>query len=128
LIQCLGLDYLSVAGYPCRTLLNFSPRAGEPLAMKTLVQQELIRRGILWSGIHNLCFAHSEEDIDYTLQAFGEAFETLHRAVMAGDVRSRLQGKLLQPVFRKTSNFNVKPRRAEEAVSTLFTLEAGRTA
>ncbi|MGR8934482.1 MAG: aminotransferase class III-fold pyridoxal phosphate-dependent enzyme [Gammaproteobacteria bacterium] len=115
LIQNQGLDYVSVAGYPCRTLMNFSPRAGEPLALKTLVQQELIRRGILWSGIHNLCFAHSEADIDYTLQAFSETFEILQQAVAAGDVRARLQGELLQPVFRKTANFHVKPRRAEKA-------------
>lgn len=127
LIQRQGLDYLSVAGYPCRTLLNFSASAGEPLAMKTLVQQELIRRGILWSGIHNLCFAHTEQDIDYTLQAFGEAFDILNRAVIAGDVRSRLQGELVQPVFRKTSNFNVKPRCAAESLSKLFRLEAGST-
>jgi glutamate-1-semialdehyde aminotransferase len=127
LIRRQGLDYVSAAGYPCRTLLNFSPAAGEPLAMKTLVQQELIRRSILWSGIHNICFSHTEQDIDYTLQAFADAFEILHRAVSAGDVRARLQGELLQPVFRKTSHFNVKPRRAEEAVSKLFTLETGRT-
>ena len=106
----LGLDCISLAGYPFRTLLNFSASAGNPLEMKTLVQQELLRRGILWSGIHNLCFAHTQEDVDYTVRAFAEALGVLKEAVAAGDVRTRLHGELLQPVFRKTSNFHVKPR------------------
>lgn len=120
LMQRQGLDYVSVAGYPCRTMLNFAPKAGDPLAMKTLVQQELIRRGILWSGIHNLCFAHTEADIAYTLKAYAETFEILDQAVTAGDVRARLQGEPLQAVFRKTANFNLKPRRTEEAVSRML--------
>jgi glutamate-1-semialdehyde 2,1-aminomutase len=107
----LGLDYVSVAGYPFRTILNFAPSAGNPPEMKTLVQQELLRRGILWSGTQNLCWSHTQADIDYTLAAFGESLEFLREAVAAGDVRGRLQGEVLQPVFRKTSNFHVKPRR-----------------
>lgn len=111
LIAELGLDYVSVAGYPFRTLLNFAPSAGSPLEMKTLVQQELLRRGILWSGTQNLCFSHTEADIDYTLAAFAESLEVLGEAVAAGEVRGRLRGETLQPVFRKTSNFHVKPRK-----------------
>ena len=106
----LGLDYVSVAGYPFRTIMNFAPSAGNPLEMKTLVQQELLRRGILWAGIQNLCFAHTPEDADYTVEAFADVLAILKEAVAAGDVRSRLQGETLQPVFRKTSNFHVKPR------------------
>jgi glutamate-1-semialdehyde aminotransferase len=111
-IASTGADCVSLAGYPFRTLLNFSASAGNPLEMKTLVQQELIRRGILWSGIHNLCFAHTEADIDYTIQAFGEVLAILKEAVTAGGVAARLQGETLQAVFRKTSNFHVKPRAA----------------
>jgi glutamate-1-semialdehyde aminotransferase len=110
LIRERGLDYVSVAGYPFRTLMNFSPSAGEPLKLKTLVQQELIRRGILWSGIHNLSFSHTDEDIDYTIAAFGEAFGVLEAAVATGRVDAALRGAPLQPVFRKTSQFHTKPR------------------
>lgn len=111
----LGLDFVSVAGYPFRTLLSFAPFAGDPLEMKTLVQQELLRRGILWSGTQNLCFSHTPADIDYTLAAFSESLAVLRAAVAAGDVAQRLQGEVLQPVFRKTSNFHVKPRRRVES-------------
>jgi hypothetical protein len=33
----------------------------------------------------------------------------LNAAVDAGDVERRLRGKLLEPVFRRVENFNVKP-------------------
>jgi glutamate-1-semialdehyde aminotransferase len=112
LIRELGLDYVSVAGYPFRTALNFSATAGDPLHMKTLVQQELIRRGILWSGTHSICFSHTEDEVDYTLKAYAEALLLLKRAVAAQDIQGYLVGESLQPVFRKMGNFNVKPRRA----------------
>lgn len=114
LIGDLGMDYVSVAGYPFRTIMNFSPAAGNPLEIKTFVQQELLRRGILWSGIQNLCFSHTEADIDYTLAAFAETLDLLQQAVAAGDVRTRLKGGILQPVFRKTGHFHVKPRHANQ--------------
>jgi len=114
LIGAESLDYVSVSGYPFRTIMNFSASAGNPLEMKTLVQQELIQRGILWAGTHNLCFSHTREDIEYTLDAFASSLTILKHAVKTGSVRQHLKGELLQPVFRKTSHFNVKPRHNAE--------------
>ncbi len=110
LIGTLGLDYVSVTGYPFRALVSFDSRAGDPLAMKTLVQQELIRRGILWAGTHNLCDAHTAEDIAYTLTAYGEALVVLKDAVDAGRISEYLEGEPIEPVFRKTGGFHTKPR------------------
>lgn len=112
LIDELGVDYLSLAGYPCRSSLNFSATAGDPLLMKTLVQQELIRRGILWSGTHTLSYSHTEADVDYTLQAYREILILLKQAVAEGDVAGRLQGQPLEPVFRKTGQSHPNPRRS----------------
>ncbi|CAL1240100.1 aminotransferase class III-fold pyridoxal phosphate-dependent enzyme [Candidatus Methylocalor cossyra] len=114
----LGLEFVSVAGYPFRTIMNFAPAAGNPLWMKTLVQQELLRRGILWSGTLNLCHAHSAEDIAYTLGAFADSLAILRDAVAAGDLEQRLRGEPVQPVFRKTSHFHTKPRPAGDARAT----------
>lgn len=110
LIRDLGLDYVTTAGYPFRTIMNFSPSAGNPLLMKTLVQQELIRRGILWSGTLNLCHAHTAQDVDDTVRAFADSLAILAEAVAAGAVAAYLKGEPLQPVFRKTSQFHIKPR------------------
>ncbi len=89
----------------------FDDKGGQGLLMKSLVQQELIRRGILWSGFHNMCYSHTEADLDYTLEAFGEVLAELKGALEAGDLASRLRGKPVQPVFRRTDSFNLKPRK-----------------
>ena len=54
--------------------------------MKSLVQQELIKRGILWSGFHNMCYSHSATDLDHTLAAYGEVLAQLKGALEAGDL------------------------------------------
>lgn len=110
IIRKLNMDYVSVSGYPFRSLLNLAPSVGDPLAMKTLLQQELLRRGILWSGTHALSYSHLPEDIEYTLAAYEKSLIALKDAVERGEVTQRLRGEPVQAVFRKTSHFHVKPR------------------
>ena len=106
----LGMDsYTWCKGHPSRTLVVFDGLAGDPLLMKSLVQQELIKRGILWSGFHNLCFSHTDHDIDYTLDAYCEALSILKAAVETGMVREMLRGTPVQPVFRKTDVLSSLP-------------------
>ncbi len=106
----LGITYTRCSGFDCRTIVTFDASAGNPLELKSLVQQEMIKRGVLWAGFHNMSFSHTDEDIDYTLAAYREVLPILKEAVEAGDVASRLRGTPVEPVFRKTSNFNMKPK------------------
>jgi glutamate-1-semialdehyde aminotransferase len=109
LARGLGLRYTTCVGYGCRTLVTFDATFGNPLEMKSLVQQELIQRGVLWAGFHNLSYSHTARDVDHTLAAYNEALQILDRAVAAGDVRGALRGLAVEPVFRRTSHFNTKP-------------------
>ncbi|MGA9115781.1 MAG: aminotransferase class III-fold pyridoxal phosphate-dependent enzyme [Bacteroidota bacterium] len=106
----LGMGYTRCTGFDCRTIVSFDAASGNPLEMKSLVQQELIRRGILWGGFHNMCFSHTEEDISWTLASYREVLPILRKAVESGTVRASLAGEPVEPVFRKTGNFNFKPR------------------
>jgi len=107
----LGMsDYTHCIGYPCRTMITFSENAGNGLELKTLMQQEMIQRGILWAGFHNLCFSHSDEDIAYTLKAYKEVLPIMKEAIESKTVLSKLHGAVLEPVFRKVSGHNIKPR------------------
>ena len=108
--KTLGMEYTGCTGYDCRSLVTFDPKAGNPLEMKSLVQQEMIRRGVLWGGFHNMCYAHSDKDIAHTLAAYREVLPILKRAVEEKNIRSHLRGEPVEPVFRKTSNFNLKPK------------------
>jgi glutamate-1-semialdehyde aminotransferase len=109
----LQMSYTKCIGYECRSLITFDPdlSGGNPLEMKSLVQQEMIKRGILWGGFHNMSFSHSDEDVDYTLKAYRDVLPILKKAVSENNVRGYLKGEPVEPVFRKVSNFNTKPRK-----------------
>lgn len=108
-----GLGYTRANGFACRSMISFDAHAGDPLLMKSYMQQELLRHGILWGGFHNVCWAHSEEDIERTLAAYAEVLPKLDQAVREGALEYRLLGDPVEPVFRKTGGFNVKPRTKE---------------
>jgi glutamate-1-semialdehyde 2,1-aminomutase len=110
LAEELGMaSYTRCTGYDCRTMVSFDASAGNPLELKSFVQQELIKRGILWSGFHNMSFSHTDADIDYTLQAYREVLGLLKVAVSGQAVAAGLRGSPVEAVFRKVSNFNTKP-------------------
>ena len=101
--------YTRCTGYDCRTMVSFDATAGNPLELKSFVQQEMIRRGILWSGFHNMSYSQTDADIDYTLAAYWEVLGLLKQAVENNEVASQIKGAVIEPVFRKVSNFNTKP-------------------
>lgn len=94
----------SCHGFDCRTIVTFNESAGDPLLLKSFVQQELIKRGILWAGFHNVCYSHTNEDISKTLNAYDEVLDALARALKNNSVASELKGKPVEPVFRKVGN------------------------
>jgi glutamate-1-semialdehyde aminotransferase len=102
LAQRKGLSHTRAVGLPCRTLISFDAEAGDPLLQKSLVQQELLRHGVLWTGFHNLCFAHGDAEIDHVLAAYDRALDVLRDAIAADRLAESLRGKPVQPVFRKT--------------------------
>ncbi|HMS65889.1 MAG TPA: aminotransferase class III-fold pyridoxal phosphate-dependent enzyme [Ignavibacteria bacterium] len=106
----LAMDYTKCSGYNCRTIISFDAKAGNPLEMKSLVQQEMIKNGILWSGFHNMCFSHTNEDVKYTLKVYEKVLPLLKKAVDGKNVKDYLKGESVEPVFRKTGNFNMKPK------------------
>jgi glutamate-1-semialdehyde 2,1-aminomutase len=102
--RCLGMD--------ARTLVVFDPGTVDPLLAKSYVQQELIRRGVLWSGFHNLSWAHRDSDIEYLLGCYREIVPALADHVAAGTLAGALRGRPVEPVFRRIGNV---PRRARGA-------------
>src|SRR5207245_6354930 len=89
-------------GYPPRTVLTFTDGAGaESLAMKSLFQQEMIKRGILIAGGLKLCYAHSDDDIRSTLDARGAALATLARALPQSRAATTPDGPAIPPRCRR---------------------------
>ena len=107
----LDMPYTKCIGYECRSLMTFDASAGNPLEIKSLVQQEMIKRGILWGGFHNMSFSHSDQDVEYALKAYRDVLPILKKTVDEKNVHGYLKGEPVEPVFRKVSNFNTKPKK-----------------
>ena len=86
---------IEIAGYPCRPAIT-SPWLLEP-KNKTLLIQELIKRGILMHSnlLINICYSHTDDDIQEFLAAM--------RAIISGirENRFELEGQIIQPAFRR---------------------------
>jgi glutamate-1-semialdehyde 2,1-aminomutase len=106
--------FTRAAGFGARSMIVFEPKeqafGHDPLVLKSLVQQEMIRNGVLWAGFNTICFAHTDADADHVLDAYDAALRVLRDALDRGSVNDTLRGDPVEPVFRRTSNFNVKPR------------------
>ncbi|MBI9074769.1 MAG: aminotransferase class III-fold pyridoxal phosphate-dependent enzyme [Desulfatibacillum sp.] len=95
-------DHIKCQGLDPRTLVSFTDKNGEEsLVLKSLFQQECLKRGVLFSGGQNICYSHSYGDIEHTLRAYRAAMEILADAIIKDDVASRLEGKPVEAVFRK---------------------------
>ena len=106
----LGMDFTKCIGYECRSLITFDAKAGNPLEIKALMQQEMIKLGILWGGFHNISFSHTDADVEYTLKVYREVLPIIKKAVDEKSVMKYLKGEPVAPVFRKVSNFHTKPK------------------
>lgn len=98
-----GLESItSCIGLPCRTVVNFKNQNGEDdLLLKSLFQQECIKRGVLFTGGHNICFSHSNRDIENTLKVYSSVFEIVKNAIKEDKVDRLLEGEPVKPIFRK---------------------------
>jgi len=102
LLREFGLgDHICCAGLAPRTGFTFSGSApGGSQALRSLFQQECIRRGILTHGNHMLSLAHTDAIVDDALRTYREVFAVLADAIDGGDVAARLEGEPLQTVIR----------------------------
>ena len=103
LAQSFGLlDYTKCIGLPVHSAFNFVDTEGnESLEMKSLFQQELLKRGILTLGVHVICFSHSNKDVEKTLEAYRDAMRVIRQAINEGNIEKYIEGTKVQPVFRK---------------------------
>jgi glutamate-1-semialdehyde 2,1-aminomutase len=92
--------YVEVIGRPCALVYATRDEKKEPSQpFRTLFLQEIMKRGILApSFIVN--YAHSEKDIDRTIEAVSESLIVYRKALDEG-IGKYLVGRPVKPVFRK---------------------------
>lgn len=86
---------------PCHAVRIKEPIDDGKLRAKSLVQQELLKRGVLWNGNCFINYAMTEDDIDMAADAFNVAFRVLADALTGGarGVEACLEGEPIRPVF-----------------------------
>ncbi|HOX39595.1 MAG TPA: aminotransferase class III-fold pyridoxal phosphate-dependent enzyme [Candidatus Brocadiia bacterium] len=57
----------------------------------TLGIQEMVRRGVFWTGAHKILFTHTQRDLDHVLSAAEEVFAIMSRALREGTVDDLLE-------------------------------------
>lgn len=105
-IAAAGLGpYIQLTSHPVRTVWSFHeayPGCDGNL-LKSLFQQEVLRRGVLWGGWHalSLSLAHDEDAVQRILTAYEESLALVARAIESESVRKQLQGEPIAPVFQR---------------------------
>ena len=93
-------DFVKVLGKPCCLSYATLGRDGRPSqAFRSLFLQETIRHGVLIPSLV-VSYAHSDEDIDFTVAAIDAALEVYRQALEAGAERY-LVGRPSQIVYRR---------------------------
>jgi glutamate-1-semialdehyde 2,1-aminomutase len=93
---------LAISGYPCLLVLAWSGLAEARAAeWRTLLFQELVRRGVLTQGMLYPTLSHDDAVIDETVEAFDGALHAVAEAWRTGTVKGALEGPAIKPVFRR---------------------------
>lgn len=94
-------DVFASSGHPSwNFLIMQDARGATSFEIKTLWLQEIMERGILSVGTHNMSYAHSEADVERLLAAYAEVLPLVGRALDAGTLHQQLRCKPLEPLFK----------------------------
>jgi glutamate-1-semialdehyde aminotransferase len=93
-------DAITLHVTPWRIIAACKDRAGNvSQAMRTLLMQEMIGRGVLTQGVFLPCFAHTDADIDTVIAAF-DAAAAVYALALERRPEEFLVGEAARPVFR----------------------------
>jgi len=96
-----GLDeFVEILGKPCNLIYVTRDRQkNRSQEFRTLFLQEIIKRGVIAPSFV-VSYSHTDEDIDRTISAAGEALVVYRKALDEG-IEKYLVGRPVKPVFRK---------------------------
>lgn len=99
--QSLGMDYIRCIGLDFWPEYVFDDVKGfSALELLSLLQQEVVRRGILTRAAPFISCAHGLSDLRETIHAYQDALTIVHTAVRESKVCDWLDGEVIEPVIR----------------------------
>lgn len=99
-------NYASSQGFPCKNFLILSDPTEKykPLELKTFFQQEAIKRGVLFIGYHAMSYAHTDEVVQKTIEAYDGAMDELKKVLETGTLLQNLEGPVLTQIFQSVGD------------------------
>ena len=86
--------YLKLIGLPPMLHIIFQEINGMTRSlMLSFLQQECVKRGVLFVGYHHTSLAHQKEDIEKTLLIYDEVFKIFSISINDGSLFQKLEGK-----------------------------------
>jgi glutamate-1-semialdehyde 2,1-aminomutase len=98
----LGIaDHFAVVGRPSCEVFVTRDHLGRPSQeFRTLFLQEMLERGVLGQSFV-ISAAHTDDDVDRTVEAVGEALQVYAKALGAGSCDGLLRGRPVAPALRR---------------------------
>jgi glutamate-1-semialdehyde aminotransferase len=95
-------DALELVGYDARSILAF-PHADEEQSRlrRSYFMQECHKRGLLFFGPHLPTAAHGDTELDFTLKVYDEVMSLFAVVYQADDFARRMEGEIVEPIFRE---------------------------
>lgn len=94
-------SFLRVSGHPSWSFVHFADAAPyTSWDLRTLFLQEVLARGVLTLGTHNMSYAHAPADVARLLAVYDAVLPILVEAVERRDLERRLRCEPLRPLFR----------------------------
>ena len=93
-----GLSIHTGSIYP---LSHFDFKENEPLILKTLFTQEMLKRGYLATNSFYCCFAHKEEIVQKYLETSEEVFTLIKKSIDENSCKNMLKGPVCQSGFKR---------------------------
>jgi hypothetical protein len=101
LINEQGLsEYIHCVGLPPRLNLSFKLSGNiSAVELKSLMMQEMVKRGILFTWTIFTSFSLQSKDITMTMEAFADSLQVCKKAVKENNVKKYLEGDPIVPIL-----------------------------
>ncbi|MCK5013476.1 MAG: aminotransferase class III-fold pyridoxal phosphate-dependent enzyme [Candidatus Omnitrophica bacterium] len=92
----LKIDMAGIASLPVMEI-----KEDQPLVIKTIFTQEMLKRGFLATNAIYVSYAHTKEIVDKYLDAAGDVFAMISEAVRSGALEEMLDGPVCHSGFKR---------------------------